>query len=185
MMRGEPITWEDALRGLKRGDFSASEPIFRASAGQPDMLENAPVVRWHREGHFAAEPAALAEALTCACFLGYTRVAEYFLDCGVDLLAGNATGLNALHWAANRGKVDALRLLLARCRGRADRPLESLNMYGGTVLGCATWSVVHEPRAGQMAAIEALLEAGANPAAAEYPSGSAAVDELLRRYRKA
>ncbi len=184
MTRAEPSTWEDAVRGLKQGDFSALEPLFRAPAGQPDLPENAPMVRWHQQGRFAAEPEALAEALTCACFNGCTRVAEYFLDRGVDLLAGNATGLNALHWAANRGQVETLRLLLERCRRRADRPLESLNMYGGTVLGCAAWSAVHEPRPGQMAAIEALLEAGANAEAAEYPSGSAAVDDLLRRYRK-
>jgi hypothetical protein len=55
-------------------------------------------------------------------------------------------------------------------------------MYGGTVLGCAVWSAVYEPRPDHAPIIEALLEAGADVREAEYPSGSDAVDGLLRRF---
>ena len=116
-------------------------------------------------------------SITCACFLGATEVALYLLNQGVDPDAGIDTGLNAFHWAANRGQLTTVRLLIER---RA--PLETRSMYDGTVLGSAVWAAVHEAKPDHLAIIEALLEAGANSSAAEYPSGNAHVDELLRRF---
>jgi len=78
------------------------------------------------------------------CFLGCTKVAEYLLMNGVDPSGGAATGLNAFHWAANRGQVDAVRLLL-----RWNAPLGTRSMYGGNVLDTAVWSAINEPRPGQ------------------------------------
>ena len=49
------------------------------------------------EGLFRSEPKALAEALTCACFLGRTSVAIYLLTHGIDPSGGAGTGLNAFH----------------------------------------------------------------------------------------
>jgi hypothetical protein len=166
-------SFPDALRGLLAGDFSRLDPLFVAdAAGGPCRI-----VAWFNAGLFAGEPAALAEALACACFNGRTAVAKLLLDHGVDPAAGMGTGMNAFHWAANRGQVEVVKLLVER-----DAPLETVNMYGGTVLGCAVWSAVHEPRAGQLAVIEALLAAGANVAAAGYPSGNHRIDELLRQF---
>jgi hypothetical protein len=65
---------------------------------------------------------------------------------------------------------------------RHHAPLEVHNAYGGTVLGCAVYSAVHEPRPEHIAIIEALLAAGANVGAADYPSGDARVDEALHRF---
>lgn len=169
---GVDLRFLDALAGLKGGDFSRLAPLF---ASQGAALP--PIMRWHIQGRFRDHPFELAEALTCACFVGATDVAEYLLAQGLDASGGIGTGLNAVHWAANRGQLAAVRLLIAR-----HAPLETRNMYGGTVLGCAVWSAVHEPRAGQIEAIEALLEAGAVVSEAEYPSGDARVDEMLRRY---
>jgi ankyrin repeat protein len=119
----------------------------------------------------------LAEAITCACWLGRTGVATYLLDRGVDPTAGNGTGLDALHWAANRGQLEAVRLLLARGASIGTR-----SMYGGTALGTAVWAAVHEPRVDQLAIIQALLDAGARPDEADHPSGRADVDALLGRF---
>jgi hypothetical protein len=161
--------FRDAVEGLLRGDFSRSEPLFD---GEP-----CPILAWVEQGAFESEPAALAEALSCACFLGRTPVVEVLLGKGVDPLAGAATGLNGFHWAANRGQLDTVRLLI-----RKHVALEVKNMYGGTVLGTAVWSAVYEPRPDHDAIIDALIAAGARRDAIGHPSGDPRADEVLRRH---
>src|SRR5688500_9648509 len=86
--RGHPImstaassdaTLSSALEGFHRGDFSRLERLFdeRSSrSGKPQIVE------WNEQGRFRDQPKALAEALTCASFLGRTGVAEYLLKQG-------------------------------------------------------------------------------------------------------
>lgn len=168
-----PLPFSEAVAGLLAGDFSRLAPLFvRAAGGAPS-----PIVRWHEAGLFRMEPDALNEAFTCACFNGCVEVAGFLLERGVEPAGGMATGLNAVHWAANRGQLEAVRLLV---RHRA--PLEVRNSYGGTVLGCAVWSAVHEPKPDHLGIIEALLDAGAKVQEATYPSGDDRVDEVLRRH---
>jgi hypothetical protein len=167
----DPV-WCDALRGLEHGDFSRLEPLFDSLEGGKCRM-----VDWYEKGYFEGQPKALAEALTCACFLGRTGIARLLLNEGVDVVAGTSTGLSALHWAANRGHLDTVKLLIER-----GAPLEQRNMYGGTVLGCTTWSAIHEPRSDHIPIIEALLVAGANIDESGYPTGNERVDELLRRH---
>ncbi len=178
MMRVEDeqdAQFRETVAGLHRGDFSRLAPLF--GEGRPSDDAACAILTWHANGAFAQEPVALAEALTCACFSGRTALASYLLSHGVGITAGSLTGMNGVHWAANRGQVSTVRMLIERAA-----PLEVENAYGGTVLGCAVWSAVHEPRAGQLECIEALLEAGARVDAAEYPSGREVVDVLLRRF---
>ncbi len=168
-----PMSFAAAVEGLMNGDFSRLAPLFTTTTdGSPS-----PMVRWHKAGLFQWYPEALREAFTCACFNGCEDVAEHFLACGVDPAGGAATGLNAFHWAANRGQLETVRLLLRR-RG----PLEVRNRFGGTVLGCAVWSAVHEPKPSHPAIVEALLEGGAAVGEAQYPSGDARIDEILQRF---
>lgn len=157
--------FSEVVRALEQGDFSGLDPVF---------AEPSPIIGWYGEGLFGSEPRALNEALACACFNGRLAVAEFLLDHGVDPAAGNGTGMNAFHWAANRGQLATVRLLIER-----GAPLEIENIYGGTVLGCTVWSAVHEPRGDQIAVIEALLDAGANMQAAGYPTGNPEIDRLL------
>jgi hypothetical protein len=165
----------EAIRRIAKGDFSWADPLLVAdpTSGRPTCR----IIEWIERGEFDGQSQALAEALSCACFNGRTDVARFLLDKGVEPAAGNGTGLNAVHWAANRGQLDTLRLLLER-----KAPLEHRNMYGGTVLGCAVWSAVNEPKPDHVRIVEALLEAGADIREAEYPSGSDAVDAVLRRF---
>jgi len=156
----------DALAGLEHGDFSRLEPLFESR-----------MVEWHKKGLFDAHPAALAEALTCACFLGQVDAAEYFLRQGVAPSGGAKTGLDAFHWAANRGQLAAVKLLL-----RWGARLDTRNMYGGDVLGATVWAAIHEPRNQQMAVIEELLKAGARFDREHYPTGRQDIDELLKKY---
>ena len=79
----DPV-WRDAVKGLERGDFSRLEPLFDG--------DKCRVVDWCENGYFEDEPKSLAEALTCACFLGRTSVAAYLLDEDVDPLPGPVPG---------------------------------------------------------------------------------------------
>lgn len=166
------LTFEAFAAALHRGDFSWLAPMFE---GPP---EGSRVAEWVEEGRFAPDPAALHEAASCACFLGRTPWVSHLVERGADPIAGAETGLNGFHWAANRGQLETVRALIAR-----GYPMEIRNHYGGTVLGTAVWSAIHEPRPDHLAIIEALLMAGARVEEAEYPSGSDSVDALLRRFR--
>ena len=169
--------FENAVRGLKGGDFTRSEPLFENDLPQAGV--RCQIIQWYEAGLFANEPDALAEAFTCACFLGYTSTAEYLLDNGVDLAGGFKTGLNAFHWAVNRGQLGTSMLLVHH-----KAPLEVRNMYGGTVLGTAVWSAVNEPRGEQLRIIEELIKAGAVVEEAAFPSGDERVDKILAAARR-
>jgi len=167
--------FSDALQGLHRGDFSRLEPLFDERSGRSGKSR---IIEWYEEGLFRDEPKALAEALTCACFLGCTGVADYLLKQGVSPSGGAGTGLNALHWAANRGQLEAVRLLI-----RAGAPLETRSMYDGTALGTAIWSAIHEPRRDHEQITEELLKAGASLEDVVYTTGHESIDAILQRYR--
>jgi hypothetical protein len=168
--------FDAVLAHLRNGDFSALAPTFTAGRG-PDGQSQ--IIGWFEQGRFERYPSEAAEALTCACFLGAYATAEYLVKKGVDPSGGSGTGMNAVHWAANRGEVSTLRLLLDR-----HVPLEVRNNYGGTVLGQAVWSAVNEPRRGQLEAITELVRAGADINEVEFPTGHQGVDELLARFRR-
>ena len=162
----------EAVEGLKRGDFTRLDPLFVPRADHP-----ARIMAWCDLGYFDTEPEALAEALSCACFNGRTDVAHFLMDKRVAPEGGAGTGMNALHWAANRGQVEAVRLLVDR-----KAPLEAENAYGGTVLGATVWAAINEPKPGQLEVLHLLLQAGAKVDRAGYPTGNEAVDEVFKRH---
>ena len=173
MTNEDHVLFHEAVRGLLAGDFSRLTPLFDLPPGGSSY----PIIEWHEAGLFAGEPGALAEAFTCACFLGRERVVKYFLEKGVNPSGGVKTGLDAFHWAANRGQVDVVRILI-QCKAS----LETRSMHGSTVLGTAVWSAINEPRAEHMKVIAALIDAGAQVKVAGYPTGNERVDEVLRRH---
>lgn len=167
--------FQDAVQGLKAGDFSRLAPLFNNDS--PDEGRRCPIIKWYEAGLFADEQMALDESLACACFLGCTTVVEYLLAQGIDLLAGDNTWLNGFHWAANRGQLETVRLLI-----RHKAPLETRNRYGGTVLGTAVWAAIHEPKPDHLSILEMLINAGARLDEVKYPTGDERVDEMLRRH---
>jgi ankyrin repeat protein len=171
----DPI-FRNAVRDLEEGNFSRLEPLFRNLASSSHA--SCQIIEWYDLGYFRNESKALNEALACACFNGRTKIAKFLMDRGVDVIAGNATGMNGFHWAANRGHLETVKLLIER-----KVPMEVKNMYGGTVLGCTVWSEIHESGPTRIEVIETLLAGGANTNATEYPTGNTRVDEVLRRYR--
>jgi hypothetical protein len=170
----EAAFFDDAIQGLRGGDFDRLAPLFRDRGEEPCLI-----LKWHREGRFDNHQSELAEALSNACFLGRTPVVRALMDAGVDVTAGSGTGMDGVHWAVNRGKLDTVRFLIGR-----NVPLETINMHGGTVLGTAVWSAINEPWWGpaQIEVIASLLEAGADVGAAGYPAGHADIDSLLKRH---
>jgi len=136
---------------MVRGDFSALEE----AVGGPEEFD-ASIVEWYEKGYFTDEPETLAEVFSAACMLGHPRAAAFLLDRGADPAAGIRTGLNGFHYAASSGRLEVVKLLIAR-----KAPMEIRNMYGGTVLEQALWSAVNEHRESHGAIIEALIEAGA------------------------
>ena len=107
---------------------------------------------------------------------GRTGVLEFLLEEGADPGEQDRFGQTALHWAAIGGQWEAVRILLAH-----GAPLEAKNTYGGTVLGQAVWSALHD-RLGidYLPMVETLLAAGADARAVGIPTGHARIDELLR-----
>ena len=169
------LLFRDAVQGLLRGDFSRLEPLFDA---QPSLdRRQCRILEWYEKRYFDQEPKALEEALACACFLGRNSVADFLLARGVDPRAGASTGLDGFHWAANRGQLETVKLLIQR-----KAPLETKNMYGGTVLGTAVWSAINEPRPDHIAIIEALINAGVRLDVTGYPTGNERVDQVLQQH---
>jgi hypothetical protein len=169
------MDFEVAVRHLLDGDFSFLEPQFRARVPSGGV----PAIHWHAAGSFAGHPEALAEAFTCACFLGADEVVDYLLSRGVAPDGGTLTGMSALHWAANRGQLATVRTLI-----RAGASLEQRNRFGGTVLGCTVWSLFNEPRPDHREIIETLLAAGADADELREKTGDDGVDALLDRHRR-
>ncbi len=164
------VLFNDAVEGWRRGDFDRLAPLFA------DRADGAVVVRWHGAGRFASHPAELAEALSNAAFLGRTGVVTHLLDAGVDATAGTACGMDALHWAVNRGKLETVRLLIER-----GAPLETISMHGATALGTAVWSAINEPWWGsaQVDIVKLLLDSGADVSGGGYPTGHPEIDRIL------
>jgi hypothetical protein len=127
----------------------------------------------------SASIAQMQSGFIWASEYGHESVVEFLLDKGVDLRAGENTGQTALHLAAHCGQLEMIKLLLER-----GAPLEAKNVYSGTVMGQATWSVMHgDPGIDFVPVIQVLLAAGANIEEADYPTGNDRVDEVLRRHR--
>lgn len=119
----------------------------------------------------------LQSAFRYACGGGRKAVVEFLVNKGVDLADGGRDGQTPLHWAVIDGQLEIVQLLL-----KYKPPLESRNMYGGTVLGQTLWSAAHggDPKV-YAEIIETLIAAGAKVPARHVPVNKS-IDDLLRRY---
>lgn len=132
-----------------------------------------------------ATRAQMESGFIWACEYGRAAVADFLLGRGVDPNTYRQHKLTGLHWAAMSGDLDTVKAVL-----KHKPPLEARNVWGGTPLASAVWAATEadaddpaRPRGDWISVIEALLESGADVSSAEYPTGSASVDEILRRYR--
>lgn len=119
----------------------------------------------------------LQSALKLACTWGRLNVVEFLLDNGIDLSEQKGDGQSPLHCAAIGGQLEVIKFLLKR-----NVPLETRNMYGGTVLGQTLWSAAHGGNPKLYAEIiEVLIQAGAAVPDRHVPVNKP-IDDLLRRY---
>ena len=88
--------------------------------------------------------------------------------------------MSLLHWAAATGNIPLIERLV-----KVGAPLEARNTWGGTVLDSTTYFVCNAPIPGAdyAATIQALLDAGADVRACEFPTGNKQVDEVLTRWK--
>src|SRR5439155_11423026 len=100
----------------------------------------------------------MTAAFLWACQYGRNDVVEFFLARNMDLAAADRQGQTALHHAVIGGQLATAKLLMNR-----GAPLDTVNVYGGTVLGQARWSAANgggDPDV-YAAIIETLIAAGA------------------------
>ena len=143
--------WKQAVRDITDGDYFRIEETLGGGDAFDDQI-----IDWFDHGYFENEPEALAETVTCASFLGRARVVAHLLDKGVDPLAGMRSGMNGFHYAASCGQLEVVKVMIER-----KVPMEIVNRYGGTVLGQALWSAIHEHEKTHAEIIEALISGGA------------------------
>lgn len=165
--------WQETLRHLELGNFTALEEML----GGPIEFDRA-IIEWHKAGMFNDVPELLAEALSCACMLGRTATASYLIDVGVDPFAGIKTWLAGPHYAVSSGRLETVKMLIEK-----QIPLEVKNKYGGTMLGQALWSAIHEHKDSHAEMIELLLDAGAEiePGTAEWWLEQNVPDENIKQ----
>jgi hypothetical protein len=192
---GSPGGGSPLISALHNGRPEAAE--FLAKRGARLDLEGAAGVGrlnvvesfFHDNGSLKASAtrAQMSAGFLWACEYGRTSVVDFLIKKGVDLRAGQNTGLTGLHWAVVGGQLDTIRLLLKR-----GAPLEAKNVYGGTALGQALWSTINgDPGIDYVPIIDALLDAGAEIAPGslswlEQEGGSSAakarIADVLRRH---
>ena len=137
------------------------------------MRPDAPLVqvKWPR---LPKEPRVhLGWALAWGCAFGPSEAVELMLRKGVDPEGRDDDG-TALHSAAGHGRMDLVRLLL-----RHGASLETLNEYGGTVLGATLWYALNAPQEGvdYRTVVRELMELGARVDA--YPGLGERVKQFL------
>jgi ankyrin repeat protein len=179
--RGARVDTVLAAAGLGRQDIVQHFVRADGSLNADVRLASAP---W---GRLARNPQAHTErALIWAATLGQLGVTKFLSGLRLDLGAKDEQGFTALHWAAFQGHQDVVEVLLHH-----HGPLEATNSYGGTVLGSTIWASMHVEgvfRTGGFTSVnyipivERLLAAGARVDAVGFPSGNAAIDDVLARH---
>ncbi len=120
----------------------------------------------------------LEGAFWSACKYGHTEVAECLLKRGVDIDAKGGANNTGLMLASQRGRRDAVEMLLGYGASVALK-----NDFGGTALGSTMYFLANHPVIGTDYAgvIELLLDAGSEFNFSDKATGNDDVDDMLRK----
>lgn len=174
-VRPDRSTVRDALAN---GCPEAARALADRGARVPDAIAAAGIGRLDLVQQLAdrASRRDLEKALIAAAgAYGTHDVVHYLLERGVDVAA--ATGWTALHSATGSADLRVIDLLMSR-----GAPLETKNMYGGTVLAGAIWFAFNGDPArieDYASVIDVLVAAGARTDA--YPQMEEHITEIRRR----
>lgn len=163
---------------LANGCPEAARALADRGARIPDIVAAAGVGRLDLVERLApgAEERELEKALIAAASSPYGYdVVVHLLGLGVDPAA--STAWTALHGATGSADLRTIDLLIRR-----GAPLETRNMYGGTILGQALWFAYHgDPKMIReyAAVIELLIAAGARTDA--HPEMREHIADVYRR----
>ena len=166
------LTGDDVfLAACARGDETAARGFI---VGEPALV-----------GRLQASDSTLVADFAGA---GNTDGVRLLLDLGFDLDSrtslGGTSADPALHVAVWRGRLETVKLLVAR-----GAPLEATNSWGATPLSLAVRALVEQsdwtPHSSPEI-VAVLLDAGASVDTVQpFPSGSSAADALLREHGRA
>jgi dipeptidyl aminopeptidase/acylaminoacyl peptidase/ankyrin repeat protein/outer membrane protein assembly factor BamB len=128
------------------------------------------ILKWFETHRLSAEKVALSEELLSAARKGDVAMVRALLIKGADVNARSSYGVTALSFAADKGHLDVVKLLLEQ---GADVNTKD-RFYNASPID---WASMHQ----HPGIVKALVEAGANGAAAQLPAAAAAGNiELVR-----
>jgi hypothetical protein len=189
LMTALSFGYPDAAEALVRRGARIPNIIAAAALDREDLVRDwlgadgrvkpgAPLsaLRWPR---LPADARVHAEwALIWAAMHGRTAIVRLLVDRGVSLGAKDDQDFTPLHWASWNQHLDTMEVLI-----RAKAPLETRNVYGGTVLDSTVYGAVHSAApADYVPTLERLIAAGADLAAVDSVTGVDPIDRVLGRH---
>ncbi|MDE2699984.1 MAG: ankyrin repeat domain-containing protein [Gemmatimonadota bacterium] len=174
---GEPLRlalsseYPESVQALLECGAKIMNVEVAAGLGELELVE-----RFIDEGDISS--GELEETFWSACKYGHTGVAECLLKRGVDIDARGGANNTGLMLASQRGRRDAVEMLLD-----CGASVELKNDYGGTALGSTMYFLTNHPvpDADYAGVIELLLNAGSEFNFAGKTTGDDEVDDMLRK----
>ena len=163
--------YPESVQALLKCGAKIMNVEIAAGLGELELVE-----RFVDEGDISSRE--LEEAFWSACKYGHTEVAKCLLKCGLDIDARGGANNTGLMLASQRGRRDAVEMLLG-----CGASVGLKNDYGGTALGSTMYFLANHPApdADYAGVIELLLNAGAEFNFAGKTTGDDGVDDMLRR----
>ena len=172
---GEPLRlalsseYPESVQALLKCGAKIMNVEVAAGLGEFELVE-----RFIDEGDISGRE--LEEAFWSACKYDHTEVAEYLLKRGVDIDARGGANNTGLMLASQRGRRDAVEMLLGY-----GASVVLKNDFGGTALGSTMYFLANHPvpDADYAGVIELLLNAGSELNFAGKSTGDDGVDDML------
>jgi ankyrin repeat protein len=164
--------YPESAAALERCGAQIKNVVFAAGLGRLDLVKEFLEKRETSEDD-------LVSAWGYACMYGWTEIAEYMLQQGIDVDAQWYWGFTGLMWAVRYGHIETIKLILNQ-----NPSLEIKNKFGATSIGTAMHfhTKAPEPGADYAAVMDLLLAAGSEFAWSKKETGNMEMDTVLRKH---